>query len=842
MRPIRLTISGWGPYSNVEIIDFEQFEDGCMFLITGPTGSGKTTIFDAITYAIYGMVSGKTRDKNSVRSDFAKDETDTFVELIFTHKGKNVVVKRAPKYDRKKKRGEGVVTQNEIAELMIDDNTPVTVVKEVNQALVELMGFTYEQYKQIAMIAQGEFMELLLASSKERVEIFRNLFKTAAYDRIQKVLTEKAKRQYQEIMAIRQRMEEARSMIDADGDDILAELIENKYPSYVNLMEALAQNIKSNQGNIRELEKQRNEKENNLLKLKGKGQAYFDVAARFEKIAKELSTQEVKVQNAQKKYEDSVNKKETLEQQIKKEVEISNQNIDKLQKEKEDLQAKLVSYEPLDREEGILILSFEQAKNEKEAFLRLVGKQNAIKQQVEKLKNEQDAYIKEEKKLKELKKIYEEKEEKYKAATIGIVALLVEEGKPCPVCGSVEHPNIASLSKEVPDEKEVKLWKTKCESQVKVLEQIYQKATKEKGILEAMKRDLNESFASLSIVKDSFDEAYQAVLKKEKEVEEKRTALQIRKDEYKKLKDQAEKVKAALEDQKKRRENKRDDAEKLRLAIIDTVNQKKTEWESQKAVYRVLNTEKEKLSKAEADLRAKIDIETVKEEIASEEVRKKELQKEKDKKLSKLTINRNAMESIKQKLSVLTEKEEIHSVYSNLENVTKGNNKDRVVFEHYVLAAYFEDVLQAANVRLTSMTGGRYELMKVRKVADARTTDSLDLEVLDNYTGKARSVKTLSGGESFKAALSMALGLSDIVQNNAGGIQVETLFIDEGFGSLDEESLDQALESLMKLSGHNQMIGIISHVNELKERMEKQIVVEKEKNGSKILPFGISLS
>ena len=216
------------------------------------------------------------------------------------------------------------------------------------------------------------------------------------------------------------------------------------------------------------------------------------------------------------------------------------------------------------------------------------------------------------------------------------------------------------------------------------------------------------------------------------------------------------------------------------------------------------------------------------------EQQKKTLLKEKENKAVKITMNENALRSIADKQKERKTLEEKYSLVKGLEQAAIGKNKDRMVFEQFVLSAYFEDIVLAANLRLGKMTGGRYQLSKVDRVADARTTDSLNLEVLDNFTGKKRPVKTLSGGESFKAALALALGLSDVVQSHAGGIQVETLFIDEGFGALDEESLEQAMSTLDGLTEHNRLIGIISHVTELKERIDRQIVVEKGRAGSHI--------
>ncbi|HAB62069.1 MAG TPA: SMC family ATPase, partial [Lachnospiraceae bacterium] len=227
-----------------------------------------------------------------------------------------------------------------------------------------------------------------------------------------------------------------------------------------------------------------------------------------------------------------------------------------------------------------------------------------------------------------------------------------------------------------------------------------------------------------------------------------------------------------------------------------------------------------------------IDVDKLKEECKALTMQKEKVIEEKQAYHTKQAVNEKAYKSMKEKLAKRSSLEEEYGIVKQLDNMTKGNNPDRLVFEQYVLASYFEDILNAANLRLLIMTNSRYELLRSTGVSDARKKDSLDIEVLDHYTGKKRSVKSLSGGESFKAALSLALGMSDIIQSYAGGIEIDTLFIDEGFGTLDVESLEQALETLSKLTEKNRLIGIISHVNELKERINNQIVVERGKQGS----------
>ncbi|MDK2809118.1 MAG: repair protein SbcC/Rad50 [Clostridiales bacterium] len=837
MKLLTLTICGWGPYPGRQMVDFTSLKEGSMFLITGPTGCGKTTIFDAITFAIYGMVSGKTRDKASIRSDFAKDEDETYVSLRFLHRKKEVTVYRTPRYERKKKRGEGFVVQNETAELSIEGEPPITNLKEVNERLIQMMGLRYEQYKQIAMIAQGEFLELLLASSKERVEIFRNLFKTELYEQIQKKLSEEAKKQQTKIQEVMHRMEEARAMIDASGNEELALLIEQPYASYETLLELLKGSIHSDHNAISRFEETLLSKEEELDAYKKKGQSYFELEQQ-EKIRKRAwEEQEKKKEQALRDWEDAKAERLRIEEQNSREEKELVVRMDRLQAECQAAKEAVTASENLESEAGDYRIREERIRSEKERYLRLSSKIKAKEAQEKLLLEEQTKYQREQNLLVQIKDSYEEKERLYREAAIGIVARMVKEGEPCPVCGSMVHPQIALISEEVPDEAQLKRLKEKVSVQEKRTEEIYQRAFAEKGKLAAMQQEIEEGYAELSQTKETIREAYQELLQREKSLAEEGQLLQERKKKRLEDKNRLEKRTQELEQARQRQDRQREESQKRRLASYENESMHQAEFKKQEGLLVSAQKEWENAQKERRLLAQTINIEGILREQKRLEEERKTLQREKELLFSKQSKNEQAMRSIKEKLAWVKKREAIYARYHNLDQVTRGSNKDRIVFEHYVLGAYFEDVLQAANVRLAKMSAGRYELSKVRRVADARTTDSLELEVMDHYTGKLRPAKTLSGGEAFKAALSMALGLSDIIQTNAGGVMVETLFIDEGFGSLDTESLDQALETLLKLSGHNQTIGIISHVNELKERLDQQIVIQKEKNGSKILPL-----
>ncbi len=835
MRPVRLTISGWGPYPKEEKIDFSSYGDGEIFLITGPTGSGKTTIFDAITYAIYGMVSGKNRDKNSVRSDFAREGQDTYVELVFLHKGKEYIVKRTPRYFRAKKRGEGFVTSQETAELIEEGKPPVTNVKEVNQRLLEIMGLSYEQYKQIAMLAQGEFLELLLASSRDRVAIFRDIFKTQLFEKLQKNLTEKAKDLYLGIKELDHKMEEAISTIDYEEDTQLEQELKMEYMSYTRVWNQLEQAIERDRKGAAELKVQIGKLEETLQKLTAKGTAYFQVVKQRQLIEKDLEkygeTVKAAVANLEKIKTDMEAKRMQMEQVAK----ALNEKLEEGEKRKVEKLKEADAFRGIEEKLSKVLVELERISHEKEGLLVLAEREKKLSEQEKLLARKQKNYEAADNMAKQAKKAYEEKEEAYRREAIGLVARLVKEGEPCPVCGSLTHPKVAQFSGKAPDEKELENWKSKWEEEEKARQVVYEDTFREKGIRDGMAEELRRLLKERSLTAEGLLEAIEGCKQQEKDKKEERLKLEAARKEKEKWEREIGRLERELIKLKKDQDMQKERQNKERLKAQEEENKRKMSLEKEKSLLSMKEKEYKAIQKEEAAYKSNLEISLLETQMKEAEDEKKQLQKRREKMVTRHKVNKNAYDSLKIKMEEREKQEEIYRVYKDLDNVTRGNNKERIVFEHYVLAAYFEDVLEAANIRFTAMTGGRYELKKVGSVADARTTDSLELEVIDNYTGKRRSVKTLSGGESFKAALSLALGLSDMIQNSIGGIQVETLFIDEGFGSLDQESLDQALSSLMKLMGNNQMVGIISHVNELKERIHKQIVIDKGNAGSRVI-------
>lgn len=1041
MKPIILKMCGWGSYPEEIVIDFTKFYNENIFLISGPTGAGKTTIFDAISFSLFGNVSGKLREKASVRSDFAQLDIETYVELKFSHKEKEYTIKRTPKYTRPRKRGDGNTVSAETAELYIEEEIPVMVIKDVDRRISGILGMNYEQFKQTSMIAQGEFMELLVSPSKDKVEIFRNLFKTEKYDKVQRILNDKLKKQYGEIQNLKSKMEEAVHSIDGGSNEVLSEEIKGEFLNYNKILLLIEEytskdkiNLENYSDKVGELDgliknamevimegERTNEELAKLADLEIKWVLLQESQSQIEKFREEVKRGSgakfvegeeklylvaaetiKKIQSQQTKYETEISRLEPIFLKCSQDVssiEVIQNEIASMQGKCHNLEGFLPMLEDLEVGETKLKQVSEKLKKQKkeskgllekekdhteqlEAYEKQVGsfrflekekgevsvklqlsREELQKQEIalmefenlvlnkKDLKKCQTMFQRAEEELEAAKGHYGRQEAVYKNAAVGLVARFIKENEPCPVCGSTEHPHIAQVSDDVPDEKELEELKNQVGKKEKKYNVAYQKAAEQKAEMESREKQLVLLLKGLSLEYESEEKSrvtlinkglslqseLDLLLLKEKDLIEKELkkgelekSIQEIKVLLHKLLAQKEKnverahellqeeavtkslleqiLKKLPENFIKEKENIRKDIQDLTERIqesndkIETIRKEyelvKSKLENQKTLfikskvdleeedivlkekektfldtclnYGFKNQEDYKLSvRSEKEIEALqknikgferelqsvqiskenlkdqikqkqyVDVDELKLQLAAREEEKKKLLEKKEEIAARLTGNNRAKESIVQKNKKREELEIKFGRVKELEAAANGTNKGRLVFEQYVLASYMEDILHATNSHLSKMTGGRYELMRVEKVADARTKDSLDLEVLDNYTGKKRSVKTLSGGESFKAALSLALGLSDAVQNYAGGIQIDTLFIDEGFGSLDTESLNQAIDTIASLTEHNRMIGIISHVNELKERFDNQIQVEKGTIGSKLKVIGV---
>lgn len=752
MKPTSLVLSGWGPYRGMEQADFETMQQG-LFLVSGPTGSGKTTIFDGITFALYGEVSGSIREKDSLRSDFADASTPTFVTLNFTHRGKQYRVTRNPKYDRPKLKGEGMTTEPEGGELYEGETLLASGSSQVTERVTGLLGLDYRQFRQISMIAQGEFQQLLVSSSKERTQIFRDIFQTRIYDTMTALLSARVKALNGRIDEVKHRADEITGTFRIENGD-WEELKSKKNRNYRKILDFIEQEDDRLESREREL----------ASRLGELDRSYKEQVRAIEELRSG--------NQAVRKYENDRKTLEKLEEER-----------DSLKEQKREL-AKAYGRIPVRRER------LEGKKSElrvlEEQKKGLASWQAACRQLTER----QETYFKLDGEAKEKKRIYEYQDDCFKKAAAGIIARDLTEGIPCPVCGSTVHPAPASMEGEVPDEKEIRRLKADYEA-------ASEKASTAAGAAAALVGAVKNMEENLGVM-DLSDGGEKALL------------------------EIGEKLKL-LEEETKQEEKEIRDCEKEYQDCSVKLEKQKAAYSQLKASIRVpKQTELVDLSGFEAAL------------LECERDRK-QTAKEKERTGAALALNRQSLSTLKGHLEVKEKLETEYGVVRELERAAGGYNGRNLVFEQYVLSVYFEDILRAANRRLLKMSGERYELHRLERARDRRSRESMEMEVLDQYTGKRRSVKSLSGGEAFNAALALALGTSDVIQSYAGGIQVESLFVDEGFGSLDAEALEQAVAILTSLSGGSSMVGIISHVEELKEQIGSHILVEKANQGSRIV-------
>lgn len=766
MKPLQLTICGWGPYKEAQVIDFRSFEERGLFLITGATGAGKTTVFDAIMYVLYGTMSGEVREKGSVRSDFAAAATPTYVELVMSHCGKEYRIYRNPEYLRPKKRKSTEATEytkeKEKAVLILPDGTTREGSSEVNRRIQSLLCLDHRQFKQISMIAQGEFTRLLQASSVEKTKIFREIFDTQIYEKVAQELKNRSGALYREVSAYRHKMDEdiALYIPTQQKKNEFEELTRTGTYDYRAVMHYLKEESKSIEDGLLEAEKELQKKEDLVLQI----HLYQDSMDHLHQLEKKLTDTE--------------------------------EWIRRLQAQREELR----TFTEVNEE-------FEKAAERKRKMEELqINKEHNIvlcKQEEEKVNLLKSSYLKGEEEERRLKHDFEKNQMAYRHGIAGILAKELTDGEMCPVCGSLHHPLPAKCEENIPTKEQVEHLQRLCEAKQESVRLLHGELMAALSREEQLREHISDCDREQEILRKettAYGEEVLTMLKKY-------SLVQFRE----KIR-QTEQVFVLLAE----KETYRDEVQK---------EYHKTQRECQKRCETFEKLLKENGEPFEKNPEKMLmEAEKIRQEARQAYTMQKTI----------LERNRQIWESLHQKEQLLTKQMKQYSMVKELGDAANGNNKKRLVFEQYVLIFYFEQILQAANLRLRTMSGGRYELRRVQEIQDGRSKDSLDMEVLDYYTGKYRSVKTLSGGETFKVSLSLALGMSDVIQAGKGGIQVETLFIDEGFGTLDEESLDQACRVLHGLTETNRLIGIISHVPELSEKIADQIRVEKTRSGSKV--------
>ena len=913
MRPVKLTISAFGPYAGKTVLDLDKLGTSGLYLVTGDTGAGKTTIFDAITYALYGEASGDNREPSMFRSKYAETDIPTEVELVFSYAGKTYTVKRNPEYDRPKSRGEGFTSQKAEAQLTYPDGRIVTKQRDVDNAIQDIMGIDRTQFLQIAMIAQGDFLKLLLASTGERQNIFRQIFKTQLYQDLQEKLKAESAQLKNRCESVNNSIRQYISGISCDENDIFDIEVKKAKEGFlpvgevVDMVEQLLNKDKEKYDLLRksidETDKQLDTIKDNLRKIEAaeKAQAALDKAKNDLTTEKEknkelatafdiekskapdsekLSADKAKIEAEFPRYdtlavlEEQITTGETQVAQQEKQLNekrqqytLDTERVDKLKKEYESLENAGEDREKLVNQRDKL----EEKRKKLSALSDAFKESNALN---EKLIFLQGEYQKASDESEKASADYEIKNRAFLDEQAGIIAETLENGKPCPVCGSLEHPCKAHKSEKAPSETQLK--------QAKDYADTARKSTEEKsGLCKAAKAKLDTQNAEIqkqiknlwqdvsveeakckleneqSSVSAQISELKNAVMEEERKasrradlsntVPEAEASLKDQENNITSLNTALEAEKASLEEKKSRR-----DADKKALRF-DNKTAAKNEVqrlakciEEMKTAYdcaqKDLTDSNERIAGFEALIKElskqissdfKLDRES--EEAKMENLTAKQKADDAASKTFHVRIetNKMALSNIRSKIGDLDALEKRYAWMEALSNTANGKmaNKDKVMLETYIQMTYFDRIIARANTRFMVMSGGQYELKRRKEADNHQSKSGLDLDVIDHYNGTERNVKTLSGGESFKASLSLALGLSDEIQASAGGVQLDTMFVDEGFGSLDEESLDQAMNALSGLADGNRLVGIISHVTDLKNRIDKQIVVTKEKSG-----------
>lgn len=911
MRPIQLSMSAFGPYAGLEILDFTKLEEQGIFLITGDTGAGKTTIFDAIMFALYGQASGENRETKSFRSQYADAATQTWVELSFEFKGEQYRIIRNPEYARPKLRGDGETRQPAEATIYKGDELLTTGVTNVTSMVEELLGLSANQYAMIAMIAQGEFLKLLLAKTDERRDIFRRIFHTEVFQAIQ----ERIKEDYLEVNrtygGLKQDLRRAILAITApDESDLHNRLAE--LPSEVtkaqDFIEQLTALNESDEALSQDLTKQVGELQKRLddiNKLLGLASTYQENQKKLAETTSELATLDEQLPEliqAAKMAKDNQSKRDEIlqsmerdqakkqlfaelarhqmglsESQIihreKTELKEKLQNaITTLKEEQLLARQKLEGLKGLDKEEADLSLEHNRLNDQTERLARIDTRLGELEKLQTKQENQLSAYQSSRTSYQASQVESNRLEQLFYDAQAGLLAKRLVPGEACPVCGSLEHPAPASLAETVPDEAQLEAAKAKQEEAREQMQQALLELETIKTKMEGLTLQLESEQEFFLRGGQSFNlaqlqlEVSQSFASWKQKDQDLRTRLKLKESLEKQLPLQEKAIDKSLEElqlieqeiagliqkivgMKEQVEGVLKQLDGLTLEVI--VKQLEEKADQVKQIDELLERTSQELTAAQSKHSAlshlkqnledqlqkavKLDLEQLQAESREKNTLRSQLHQEREVLISRLFSNRKALVEISETAKRLEKTEEHYAWLKNLSDTANGQlaNKPKIQFETYLQTAYFEEIIYRANERLLGMTNDQYELVR-QESGGARSQVGLDLDVIDYYSGTKRSVRTLSGGESFKASLALALGLSDVIQSFAGGVQLDSMFIDEGFGSLDEESLQSAIRTLAELSQGKRLVGIISHVRELKEQLDAKVIITKKRAGSTI--------
>lgn len=926
MRPNKLVLSAFGPYASKVELDLSKLGENGVYLITGDTGAGKTTIFDAITFALFGKPSGDIRDVKTLRSEYANEEIETYVELDFIYHDEEYHIYRRPEYTYTHVQKNGEVKQRSKATdayLILPNGDRIVKPTEVTKQVEQLLGMKRDQFRQIAMIAQGSFLEILNADTKERGRLFEKVFMTSKYSVLMDRLNQMAKESSIALNDAKLRLQQIIS--DIRVPEILQEQYEQTLETFAMndiqpVYDLLDKIIIGAKEGIENLQKQKEQVQKQLQKSRKeeteKTKQLQDLLS-LEKLLKEKPVKEEKAN--------------LYTERLKTDGEKYRIQIDALKKEQAQIEHELPEYAGLTKltaklaeikKQGSSVLkdletktSFKKQLDEditlkqKEAQIltdselslnKLFIQEEEIEKKISAFyhasmiqsnyQNAVDTFLEKTQFLQEstdrkamLQKQYDDAQLSYFANQAGLLASRLIKGEPCPVCGSIEHPRPASYSDQLVTQEEINQYKKKAD-QVEKEYQVASKACVDANLkmstlqneLELVLKSVTEQTIPLGNVKTFIDEHTAQLKKEQKEISTCIKQLQQQSKRYQELLKMIPKLQQKLTALTE--EVSQSEITQAKLSVEHEQIQKQVQETTAKLKYSSETEAKNRvaiLAKQILEYQQQIDQLTNESKLAMDELvyvsAQIDMLKEKvESSIDEIPLQKNQLGLLQAEIENLQVQQEeilksIHdtqmyesdaqdtkkkiksesdtyqtklSRYSSLRelaDVAMGNgrsSKEKITLQEYVQIAYLDRMIHKANERYLSMSNQQYQLVRSAGTKDKRSHEALDLDVIDFSNGSIRPVSSLSGGESFIASLALALGMSDEIQSQAGGIQIDTMFIDEGFGTLDQDSLNNAIQTLMKLSGENRLVGIISHVKELKERIHKGIIVTKDLHGS----------
>lgn len=909
MRPLKITMSAFGPYAGEVTLDMQKLGKSGIYLITGDTGAGKTTVFDAISYALYGEASGNYRENTTLRSKYASADTPTFVELEFEYNNEIYKINRNPEYPRPNKRGDGFTKQSANAELVMPDGSVITKIKEVSAKVEEIIGINKNQFSQIAMIAQGDFRKLLNCETNERSKIFRKIFKTEPYHNIEiklsSLFNELRRNREKEKSGIEQyinqlkcnendtlslELERAKSgdVLIEDVIKLAGEIINKDTLEYTKTqknIESINEEIEKINSNIKLYENQEETKKAyakasaKLEELKTKRneceKAYKSAEAQRERL--EDLTRKINLINSKmpkydelKSLENSINERTQSFEKSNNLLKLKQQEITLLEKEIDEKSKALEEVKGADLLVQKLTVQKEEINKKAEALKELKTEIDRCKTEQKNLKNAQSF-------AKSALDEYGALENEYNQIYIaffneqaGIIADELKDGEPCPVCGSTSHPNLARKSENAPSQADV-------ESAQNLVKKAQEKADKARDTASALKSRFDEIAANvksaakklfgtddnvfddynnnINALKKDYDctlallktanenlNLYQKLDKEIPKIQEKQKSLS---DEISKFNTQKASDEAFISENTKRvtsikseldfesadlAKDKLNEYTNLSNDIKNAIEKSKNDFDDIKSKYDTQKGTKASLENALKEFK-EIDLASLNEKSLKLNEYKKDVDKTAKSLYSRIDSNKLLVDNISEKRDILKGYDDKYVWLKALSETANGDisGKEKITLETFVQMTYFDSIIRKANIRLLTMSDGQYELVRRSDAETLKKNEGLALDVIDHFNGSTRSVSTLSGGESFMASLCLALGLSDEIQSSNGGIKLDTMFVDEGFGSLDGEALDRALSALTSLSQGNRLVGIISHVDALCDRIDNKIVITKDR-------------